>query len=82
MISVVDFGSQYTHLIAQKIRKLNVYAEIVNKIKADDIKSDIEGIILSGGPNSVYDAEALDIDKEIFNLGIPVLVICYGFQLI
>jgi len=83
MILILDFGSQYTQLIARKIRSLHVYAEIVpfdislEKIK---IKSPA-GIILSGGPASVMDKAAPGISSEIFDLGIPVLGICYGMQL-
>ncbi len=84
LILILDFGSQYTQLIARRIRESNVYSEIypfsfpLKKIKEKKIK----GIILSGGPVSVYDADAHHIDPEIFSLGIPVLGICYGMQLI
>ena len=83
-ILVLDFGSQYTQLIARRIRELKVYSEIfpynesIKKIKTFSPK----GIILSGGPSSVYDDYSPMIDKEIFNLGIPILGICYGMQLI
>lgn len=82
-ILVMDFGGQYNQLIARRVRELNVYAEIVpytysiEKIKADMPK----GIIFTGGPNSVYGESALAYDKELFELGIPVLGICYGAQL-
>jgi len=82
-ILVLDFGSQYTQLIARRIREQKVYSEIfpfnapLSKIKLFAPK----GIILSGGPSSVYDKNAPFPDKEIFNLGIPVLGICYGMQL-
>ncbi|GBD95003.1 GMP synthase [glutamine-hydrolyzing] [bacterium BMS3Abin05] len=81
-ILVLDFGSQYTQLIARRIRELHVYSEIkpyyypVEKIK-ENLPA---GIILSGGPFSVYEKEAPLPDSEIFNLGIPVLGICYGLQ--
>ncbi|HDZ10751.1 MAG TPA: GMP synthase (glutamine-hydrolyzing), partial [Bacteroidetes bacterium] len=81
-ILVLDFGSQYTQLIARRIRELQVYSEIkpyyypVEKIK-ENLPA---GIILSGGPFSVYEKEAPLPDSEIFNLGIPVLGICYGLQ--
>ena len=84
MILILDFGSQYTHLISRRIRKLGVYAEIVpfdtpaEKIK--EMKPD--GIVLSGGPGSVYEKDAPLPDKEIFELGIPVLGICYGAQVL
>ncbi len=81
---VLDFGSQYTQLIARRVRELGVYSEIkpyyypVQSIKEENPK----GIILSGGPKSVLEDTAITIDKEIFNLGIPILGICYGLQLI
>lgn len=82
-ILILDFGSQYTQLIARRIREQKVYSEIVpfntpiEKIKAFQPK----GIILSGGPSSVYDEEAPIPAKEVFELGLPVLGICYGMQL-
>ncbi|MBN2422843.1 glutamine-hydrolyzing GMP synthase [Candidatus Woesearchaeota archaeon] len=80
-ICILDFGSQYTHLIARRIRELNVYSEIKNlDININELK-DYRGIILSGGPDSVYRENSLKTNKEIFNLGIPVLGICYGMQL-
>ena len=81
---ILDFGSQYTQLIARKIRELNVYSEIVpfdvsiKKIKEYNPK----GIILSGGPKSVYELDSYKPDNNIFKLGIPILGICYGLQLI
>ncbi len=84
-IIVVDFGSQYNQLIVRRIRDLGVYSELVpNSIKADDIKKDesIIGIVFSGGPNSVYEKKSPSIDKKIFDLGLPILGICYGVQLI
>ena len=82
-VAVLDFGSQYTHLIARRIREQNVYSEILpHTILSDDIrKKNITAIILSGGPLSVYDDQAPQIDSEILNLGIPVLGICYGLHL-
>ncbi len=82
-ILILDFGSQYTQLIARRVREGKVYSEIfpfnapIEKIKAFAPK----GIILSGGPASVYDAEAPVCDLEIFKLGVPVFGICYGMQL-
>lgn len=82
-ILVLDFGSQYTQLIARRIREIRVYSEIypfnapIERINAFKPK----GIILSGGPSSVYDTGAPLPDKRIFELGIPVLGICYGMQL-
>lgn len=83
-IVIIDFGSQYTHLITKKVRGLGVYSEIVSpETKINEIVSlKPKGIILSGGPCSVYEEDALFPHKEIFKLGIPVLGICYGFQLI
>src|SRR5438094_6778286 len=83
-IAILDFGSQYTQVIARRIRECNVYSSIlrydtpVKKIAA--LKP--SGLILSGGPASVYAAEAPLPDKGIFKLGIPVLGICYGVQLL
>lgn len=82
-IIVLDFGSQYNQLIARRVRDLGVYAEVlpctasIEEIKAHQPK----GIILSGGPSSVFSEEAYTVDVEIYNLGIPVLGICYGMQL-
>lgn len=83
-IIVIDFGSQYTQLIVRKVRELNIYAEIKsNEITVDEIKKELpKGIILSGGPASVYDENTPSIVDEIFDLNIPILGICYGFQLI
>ena len=82
-VLVLDFGSQYAQLIARRVREQHVYCEIVrNDITADRIKQLApKGIILSGGPNSVYDAGAPQCDPALFELGIPVLGICYGMQL-
>lgn len=83
-IIILDFGSQYTQLIARRIRELNVYSEIhpfnaaFEKIKASEPK----GIILSGSPASIYDKKPPLTDKRIFGMGIPVLGICYGLQII
>ncbi|MBI2549735.1 glutamine-hydrolyzing GMP synthase [Candidatus Woesearchaeota archaeon] len=84
MIAVLDYGSQYCHLVARRIRSLGVYAEIFpNKTTAAELRAKrVEGIILSGGPSSVYDNGAPTVDKAIFSLGIPVLGLCYGHQLI
>ncbi|MEW6601470.1 MAG: glutamine-hydrolyzing GMP synthase [Nitrospirota bacterium] len=82
-ILVLDFGSQYTQLIARRIREQKVYSEILPyNVTIDRIKEFApKGIILSGGPASVYDKEAPLPDREIFSLGVPVLGICYGMQL-
>ena len=83
-IIVLDYGSQYNQLITRRIRDLGVFSELLShRITAEEVKAmNPKGIILSGGPNSVYDENAFGIDPEIFNLGIPVLGICYGMQLI
>ena len=82
-ILVMDFGGQYNQLIARRVRELNVYAQIVPyTYSVEKIKEDMpKGIIFTGGPNSVYGESALRYDKEIFELGIPILGICYGAQL-
>jgi len=82
-IAILDFGSQYTHLIARRIRELGALANIYpTDVTAETVKKDAAGIILSGGPQSVYDKESPQIDAAIFNLGVPVLGLCYGHQLI
>ncbi len=83
-IIILDFGSQYTQLIARKIRELHYYAEIYPYGISYEELSQIRpaGLILSGGPYSVYDANALVIDQRIFDMDIPILGICYGLQLI
>ena len=84
-ILVFDFGSQYNQLIVRRIREMGVYANLVSyDISIDEVKkiSNLKGIILSGGPHSVYDEDAFGCNKEIFALEIPVLGICYGMQLI
>lgn len=83
-IIVLDFGSQYNQLIARRVREMGVYSELCpHTMSAEEIKADkdIKGIIFSGGPNSVYDEKAFKADKELFNLGVPILGICYGMQL-
>lgn len=81
---VINFGSQLAHLIARRVRDLGVYSEIVPyNISAEKIKKiNPAGIILSGGPSSVYEKDAPLINEKIFDLGIPILGICYGLQLI
>ncbi len=83
-IIVIDFGSQYTQLIARRIREQNVLSIIFpNTVSIEKIKSiDPKGIILSGGPTSVYDDNAPQLNEQIIELGIPILGICYGMQLI
>ena len=83
MVIVLDFGGQYNQLIARRVRECNVYCEVhpytlsLEKIKEMNPK----GIIFTGGPNSVYDEASPHYQKEIFDLGIPILGICYGSQL-
>jgi GMP synthase (glutamine-hydrolysing) len=83
-IVVLDFGSQYTQLIARKLRESGIYCEILPyRESAEDIrKKSPKGIILSGGPASVYAKDAYMIDNEIWDLGLPIMGICYGMQLI
>ncbi|MBW2977439.1 glutamine-hydrolyzing GMP synthase [Candidatus Woesearchaeota archaeon] len=84
MIVVINYGSQVAHLIARRVRDFNVYSEILSyNVSLDKIKEmNPEGIILSGGPSSVYDQDSPISNKELLNLGIPILGICYGHQLI
>ncbi|KAK9239892.1 hypothetical protein V1525DRAFT_397052 [Lipomyces kononenkoae] len=80
-ILVLDFGSQYSHLITRRLRELNVYAEMLpctQKIK--DLTWKPKGVILSGSPYSVYAPDAPHADPEVFELGVPILGICYGLQ--
>jgi len=81
-IIIVDFGGQYTHLIGRKVREKGVYSEIVPyDMKVEEIDSNVKGIILSGGPYHVSE-DSPKIDPRILDLGIPILGICYGHQLI
>ena len=82
-ILILDFGSQYSELIARRIREINVFSLVVsNHISIEEINEiNPKGIILSGGPNSVYEKNAPKCNQQIFNLSIPVLGICYGMQL-
>ena len=82
-IVILDYGSQYTQLIARRIREQQVFSEIVRfDTTAAKLRENLpQGIILSGGPNSVFEKDSPGIDPEIFNLGVPVLGICYGMQL-
>jgi len=83
MIAILDFGSQYSELIARRIRETQVYSEVLpyNTSAEKLLQSNIKGIILSGGPSSVYDEGAPQCDPKIFDLDIPVLGVCYGMQL-
>jgi GMP synthase (glutamine-hydrolysing) len=81
-ILILDFGSQYTQLIARRVREANVYSEIVDTMipAAEIAAQDVAGIILSGGPASVHEEGAPGCDPAIFDLGLPILGICYGLQ--
>ena len=83
-ILVMDFGSQYNQLIARRIREFDIYTEVVpHSLMLEELDlSNVIGIILSGGPSSVYDKNAPSIDKRILELKIPILAICYGMQLV
>ena len=82
-IIVLDFGSQYNQLITRRLRDFGVYSELLpHDISMERIKEiNPKGIIFSGGPNSIYGENALKVDPAIFDLGIPILGICYGMQL-
>ncbi|MGN6219978.1 MAG: glutamine amidotransferase-related protein, partial [Microbacterium sp.] len=81
-VLVVDFGAQYAQLIARRVREAGVYSEIVphTASAADIAAKNPVGIILSGGPSSVYEEGAPALDSGVFDLGVPTLGICYGFQ--
>ncbi len=83
MIAIIDFGSQYSELIARRIRETQVYSEVLSyRTTVQQLRHlNPQGIILSGGPNSVYDENAPQCDPEIWDLGIPILGVCYGMQL-
>ena len=83
VIPILDFGSQYAQLIARRVREKGVYSELVRPdIPAAELKKlNPKGIILSGGPSSVYEPNAPRCDPKIFDLGVPILGICYGMQL-
>jgi len=83
-ILIIDFGSQFTQLIARRIRELGVFSEIVShkKIKNKNINDSIKGIVLSGGPLNVYEINKYSFDKKILENGIPVLGICFGHQIL
>ena len=83
VVAILDFGSQYVQLIARRVRELNVYSMIypadTSAAKLEQLG--IKGLILSGGPASVYDEKAIRCDEKIFEIGVPILGICYGMQL-
>jgi GMP synthase (glutamine-hydrolysing) len=81
-VAILDFGSQYTQLIARRVRELKVHSRIfpwTTSLRALE-QENLIGVILSGGPNSVYDEDAPKVDRALFELGVPVLGICYGLQ--
>jgi GMP synthase (glutamine-hydrolysing) len=82
-VAIIDFGSQYTQLIARRTREASVYCEILPPdVKPEDLKKHrLKGVILSGGPASVYQRKAPTVDPKIFELNVPVLGVCYGMQL-
>src|SRR3972149_10284990 len=84
IVLILDAGSQYIKLIDKMVRNLNYRTEIKPlNIKLEELDVNQYGaIIISGGPNSIYETDAIKCDEKIFNLGIPILGICYGFQLI
>lgn len=81
-VLIIDFGGQYNQLIARRVRDLHVYCEVVPYKKVDKYleKKEPKGIIFTGGPNSVYVEDAPKIDKKIYDLGVPILGLCYGMQ--
>ena len=83
-IAILDYGSQYTQLIARRVRELNIYSEIFHHSISIDVllKKNVKAIILSGGPNSVYDKKSPKLNSKLLNLNIPILGICYGLQLL
>ena len=83
-ILIIDFGSQFTQLIARRIREFGIYSEIIShkKINANTNKTHIGGIILSGGPLNVYQSKKVKFRKEIFKWNVPILGICFGHQVI
>ena len=84
-ILIIDFGSQFTQLIARRIRELGVYSEIISHKKLNnlqDLKLNVKGLIFSGGPLNVYETNKVKFNKAIFDLNIPILGICFGHQII
>ena len=83
-ILIVDFGSQFTQLIARRIREIGVFSEIVShkKINTKHVDHTVKGIILSGGPLNVYQINKYSFDNKILQLNVPVLGICFGHQIL
>ena len=83
-ILIIDFGSQFTQLIARRVRELGVFSEIISHKKTNNLKifKDVKGIVLSGGPLNVYQSHKIKFNKKIIELNIPILGICFGHQII
>ena len=84
-ILIVDFGSQFTQLIARKIRELGIYCEIISHKKIEkfiNFEKNIKGIVLSGGPLNVYESNKVKFNNKLLKLGLPILGICFGHQII
>ena len=83
-VLIIDFGSQFTQLIARRVRELGVFSEIVShkKIKTDHVNRNVKGVVLSGGPLNVYQIQKYYFDKKILELNIPILGICFGHQIL
>ncbi|MDO8620232.1 MAG: glutamine-hydrolyzing GMP synthase [bacterium] len=81
-IAVLDFGSQYSHLIVRRIRELGVHAELLRPDTSAEVLAKYAGIVLSGGPQNLSESRALKADPNIYTLGLPILGVCYGLQLI
>ncbi len=83
-IVIIDFGSQYSHLIARRVRELNVYCEVISHTdKWDAVEHiNLKGVILSGGPSSVYDDDAPLAQTWVYEKRLPILGICYGMQVL
>jgi len=83
-IVIIDFGSQFTQLIARKVREVGVYSEIINFNQIRDLKKNksIKGVILSGGPLTITNKNSISLDESILNLNLPILGICYGHQIL
>ena len=79
-IAVLDFGSQYAHLIAKRVRHLGAYTKIFSPSASEELLSQAKGIILSGGPSSVGSSRIPNFNSKIFELNLPVLGLCYGHQ--
>ena len=82
-ILIIDFGSQYTQLIARRVRELGVFSEISNHKQVKKVNvEELFGIILSGGPLNVYEDKKINFNKKILNLNVPILGVCFSHQLI